>query len=186
MSSTHSSRSSSPAPNLFDHTPTAQYDYIGNLAKHSGHDALAKLSVPVEPASPGTESAKPSNTRTFSGLEEGRSSPKSRPSVVSALMKIGSRPTRHRSSARRTIVPSDLQKASFSSPVTHLRQGSPSLLSASPTEDLSDYDLDDGPIDRTQYIVNHVEGWFTLIIAATSTLIFKRHRDAPKVHPQSS
>lgn len=161
MSSTHSSRSSSPVPNLFDHTPTAQYDYIGNLAKHSGHDALAKLPVSVEPASYKAQSAKPPNVRTFSSLEEGRTSPKSRPSVVSALMKLGTRPARHRSSARQTIIPSDLQKASFSSPLTRIRQGSPSLLS--PSDDACDDDMDDGldgPVDHTQYIVNHVEGWF--------------------------
>jgi uncharacterized membrane protein YjjP (DUF1212 family) len=152
MASPTSSRASSPDHSLRGTAAPPDFDYLDCLAKHSGNDALVLKRTP----SPGftTEQTKPRADRTLSGLEEGRPTPKRRPSVASVLLTLGGDRS-HRSSARRdTITPSDLQTSRFYSPIARLRRASRRSFNA----DVADVDEKEGMFEGRPAIVRHVEG----------------------------
>jgi hypothetical protein len=172
MSSSGSSRSSSPVLN----SALDDFDYIRALEKHSNLDAIlppegTRQSASSVPTFPGNEvqdfapfpsdvsSKHPGIHRTFSELEESRSTPRSgRPSIVSALMNLGARP-RSRSFARQL---SHSQGSNASPSVGR-------LVGPSPFSFLNDGNINDLKHDKKQLreefssearrIVNHVEGF---------------------------
>jgi hypothetical protein len=192
MSSPTSSTASSPVHPAYYPAAPPDFDYLESLAKHSGHDALARApSTPVPHEAAASPDSPPPPTsdhptvnirvaRTYSGLEEGRPRPKRRPSVMSTLVNMAVPKTRRSSGSRcSAVIPSDLNNSRFFAPVARLRR----LAGHRPEHDIEGGGKGERIEQPQQLIVTHVEGRVLFDTSSRHSHISSRSGQAPEIHP---